>query len=209
MEISCYGNESCEKASIFIFIKINNQINIKINFLQNNYYLNTIEDYQVYSYDLEFVIDINTLKNYKNLYQYYLISLLLTENIYKLFYSEYGDLLGYNNKWCISCKKIWSNYFTEIFEYNYGLNIYPLDNYIEIKDNNEEMIIFYEENIENIENKNYLSYLIEIEIENIEKELFSIEKNIYKRKNLLLFSSKLKKFLNYDTIKYVNILLSI
>lgn len=193
MEYSVYYYHSNYDAKTFAFIRQNDLVKVVIGHL-----LNFEDD----SYEqFEFIITMERLKTLKKLYLNYMLSLLLTENVKKLTYCHQGPWMGFvDNVWCISCKKNWKGmYFTKNFTYSYGFEIYP--EAIEIK---EPEIIYYDKEFDIDIDIKYLSEFIDEEIEKLEKELITIEKEVYKQKKMLLFSSKLKKILDDDSITYIN-----
>jgi len=198
-----YYYHSNNDTKTYAFIKEDNLLQVVIGHLQD--YLSDYADVSFERY--EFVITMEKLKSYKKLYLYYMLSLLLTEDVNKLTYREEGAWNDFTqNVWCISCKKNWKGmYFTKSFSYSYGFEMYPKS--IEIAEQNEIVIKFYEEvfNIADQEiDVDYVSLFIDEEILKIEKELLNIEKDIYNKKKMRLFSSKLIKFINDDSMLQIN-----
>jgi hypothetical protein len=197
MEYSVYYYHSNNDTKTFAFIKHNNLIQVIIGHLQD--YLSDYVDATFEKY--VFVISMDRLMSYKKLYVYYILSLLLTQNVNKLTYCEEGAWMGFEqNIWCISCKINWKGlYFTKNISFSYGFEIYPKS--IEIAEHNEMVLQYFEEVINIAEeepNMDFISRFIDTEIEKIEKELLNIEKEVYTHKKLVLFSSKLIKFINED-----------
>ena len=203
MEYSVYYYHSNNDTKTFAFIKQNNLIQVIIGHLQN--YLSDYVDATFEKY--VFVITMDRLISYKKLYIYYILSLLLTQNVKKLTYCEEGAWMGFEqNIWCISCKINWKGlHFTENIVFSYGFEFYP--KYIEITEHNEMVIKYYEEvidiEVEEID-IDFISLFIDKEIVKIEKELLGIEKEVYTHKKLVLFSSKLIKFINEDSMIHLN-----
>jgi hypothetical protein len=206
MEYSVYYYHSNNDTKTYAFIKQDNLLQIVIGHLQD--YLNDYVDATFEKY--EFVITMDRLMSYKKLYVYYMLSLLLTENVNKLTYCQDGAWMDFTqNVWCISCKKDWKGmYFTKNFSYSYGFEDYPKS--IKITEHNEMVIRYYEEVIDielTVINIDYLSEYVDEEIQKIEKELLKIEKEVYNQKKLILFSSKLIKFINDDSMIHLNTIL--
>lgn len=203
MEYSVYYYHSNNDTKTFAFIKKDNLIKVVIGRLLD--YLSHRVDATFDNF--EFVITMDKLKSYKNLYLYYMLSLLLTEDVNKLTYCEEGAGMAFpQNVWCISCKKDWKGlYFTKNFTYCYGFEFCP--ELFEMTERNK-MILKYYENVFDVEDEeikaDYVSLFIDEEIVKIEKELLNIEKEIYNKKKMRLFSSKLIKFINDDSMLHLN-----
>lgn len=60
--------------------------------------------------EFDFTISLEELKSYGKLYEYYMLSLLVTKNIHELIYWEEKNI------WCISFLKNWKGrYFTDYY----------------------------------------------------------------------------------------------
>jgi hypothetical protein len=203
MEYSIYYFHSNYLTKIYTFIRDENLIEVNVL----SVYDIMDEEYTKF----KFIISIEEMKSCKKLYEYYLLSLLLTEDVNKLTYDDSIDFMGYTkNVWRFSFKKNWKGmYFTENFCNNYGLETYPEKGSIIIDEHNEEQKKYGKEFIKRNEfsTPNYLSKYIKIEIKKIEEELLKIEKDVNYQKKLVLFSSKIQQFINEDTLLYINKLL--
>ena len=206
MEYSIYYFHSNRLTKTFTFIRNENFIEVDVKYVSD-----MMEE--EYSYiNFKFIISIEEIKSCKKLYEYYLLSLLLTEDIHKLTYSEDScDFMGFTkNVWRFSFKKNWKGmYFTEQYGNNYGLETYPKSGSIIIDEGNEERKNYGKDFIERNEMfvPDYLSKYLEIEIKKFEDELLKIEKDVYQQKKMVLFSSKIHKFINDDTLLHINKLL--
>ena len=194
MEYSIYYFNSNVITKEFYFFR-NDKI-IKIN---ASYYYGLNEDEP--DEEFEFNISIEELKSCKKLYEYYQLSLFLTFDIHDLSY-HIGD-----NSWSILFQKNWKGlYFTDYYD-TYVIPTHPEKISFDI---DEEKTKHYKELIETEEADgcDYLTKYLEINLEKaikkMENELLTIEKAVYNQKKLLLFSSKIKKFVNDDTILNIN-----
>lgn len=203
MEYSVYYYHSNSYTKVFAFIKDKDLIEVNASYVSDAF-----EEGFNYN-NFKFILSIEEIKSSKKIYEYYLLSLLLTEDIHKLTYcDDTRDFMGFTkNVWRFSFKKNWKGlYFTEKYGNNYGLEVYPETGSLSIDEGNEERKTYGKDLIEYNEMfvPDYLSTYIEIEIQNIKKELLKIEKDVYVQKRLVLFSSKIQQFINDDTLLYLN-----
>jgi hypothetical protein len=194
MEFSVYYFHSNRFTKVFNFIRNDKIINICAS-----YYYDLNEDEP--DEEFKFNISIEELKSCKKLYEYYILSLFLTYDIHQLSY-HIGD-----NEWSILYQTNWKgSYFTDYYT-SFIIPTHPEKISFEI---DEEKTIEYKHCIEEIESDeyDYLTKYIETNLEKvikkIEDELFTIEKNVYNQKKLMLFSSKIKRFVNDDAIQNIN-----
>ena len=195
MEYSVYCFHSNINTKIFNFIRYGKIINIC-----GSYYTDVCEPEETFNFN----ISIEELKSCKKLYEYYILSILLTENIHLLSYHKREDI------WCVYFKKNWKGlYFTEYYS-GHGISILGVspDKISHMID--EQQTKHFKDYIETRESEvcDYLSKYLETNLEKVikkmENELFTIEKAVYTQKKQLLFSSKIKRFVNDDTMFHIN-----
>lgn len=85
IQYSCYYYHSNHSPASIVYVKKNNKIYILIS-----YFANDFEEDITYNYR-EFLIILDDLKTFPILYECYLLSLLLTDDITKMKIDEYGN----------------------------------------------------------------------------------------------------------------------
>lgn len=207
-------------ATTYTFIRDNNRIKvIQYLFKDGNYYIPDRRS------KLCFIIKLNELKLFKNLYKIYLLSVILTENISTLTFAKNNDIYKFkNNMWCISSKQIFiENKYRKMISnnyiINYGFSKYPVniddyDNDDEIDNNsldlnNEEKIKYYKNVYENgnLFFSNSLNSYYKNEFKGMNNELLELKKYFLKYRILTMYSKRIKRFINdnediYDKINY-------
>jgi hypothetical protein len=159
-----------------------------------------------------FVLTYDELKNSKNLYKIYILSILMTENPKELIYSEKGTRIS-DNIWCISTIKNWKGmYFTKNYEKSYAFETYPTEIIIDDIEINNEIKEYYLQEfsrdnylfskcnskiVNNFLNDNIDKY-IDYNICLIEEQIKEVEKNVYSVKKYSLFVDKLTKSKNIE-----------
>jgi len=212
MEYSCYYYHSNDRTKITVFVKKNDLIEVR--FL--NYY--TFEDEydddydnnddDNFSRDFKMIVTFEQLKELKTLYNYYQLSLLLTENINSLKYVRNINS-DFMDGWAISSIKNWKGlYFTE--NYNPASYIFkniPKEPIIEDINFNDTVINYYTNTYETESFFNlstyYMSKFMTEEEKKIEKYLIQIEHFVAKEKIKVILSSRVKQFINDDTYKII------
>jgi len=196
MEYSIYYFDSNINTKIFDFVKYDKIIKIRLTY-QTYTEPNTDDGPDMY----EFNISIEELKSCKKLYEYYILSLFLSKDIRQN---------KYNNKLRIEFQEHWESVGRHMYitDYNSVSECSIPDK--KLFDIDEEQTNYCKDFIETQEYDvcDYLSKYLETNLEKVikkmEEELFTIEKDIYKQKKLLLFSSKIKRFVNDDSLININ-----
>jgi hypothetical protein len=211
MEYSCYYYHSNDKTNIIIFVKKDDLIEVMfINYYTYEYKYEVQDDNNDDNFSRKFnmIVTFEQLKDLKNLYNYYQLSLLLTENINCLKYVKNINS-DFMDGWAISSKKNWKGlYFTE--NYNHISHIFkniPKEPIIEDINFNETVINYYTNTYENKSyidlSTFYMSKFMTEEEKKIEKELIKIEHCVSKEKIKEILSSRVKQFINDDTYKII------
>jgi hypothetical protein len=211
MEYSCYYYHSNDKTNIIIFVKKDDLIEVMfINYYTYEYKYEVQDDNNDDNFSRKFnmIVTFEQLKDLKNLYNYYQLSLLLTENINCLKYVKNINS-DFMDGWAISSKKNWKGlYFTE--NYNHISHIFkniPKEPIIEDINFNETVINYYTNTFENKSyidlSTFYMSKFMTEEEKEIEKELIKIEHCVSKEKIKEILSSRVKQFINDDTYKII------
>jgi len=211
MEYSCYYFHSNDETNIIIFVKKADLIEVMfINYYtyEDEYPFNDDNEDDNCSRKFNMILTSEQLKELKCLYNYYQLSLLLTENINCLKYVKNINS-DFMDGWAISSKKNWKGeYFTE--NYNHISHIFkylPKEPIIADINFNDAVINYYTNKYENKsyidESTFYMSKFITLEEKKIEKELIQIEHYVAKENIKVILSSRVKQFINDDTYKII------
>jgi len=186
---------------------------VEVRFLNYYTFEDEYEDYDDnsddnFSRDFKMIVTFEQLKELKSLYNYYQLSLLLTEDINSLKYIK-NIKSDYMDGWAISSMKNWKGlYFTE--NYNQASYIFkniPTAPIIEDINFNDTVINYYTNTYETKslfdESKYYMSKFITEEEKKIEKDLIQIEHCVAKENIKVILSSRVKQFINDDTYKII------
>ena len=216
MEYSCYYYHSNDRTKITVFVKKDDLIEIR--FL--NYYTyedeydeiyddNDDNNYDNFSREFNMIVTFEQLKELKSLYNYYKLSLLLTENINSVKYVKNINS-DHMDGWAImSIKKNWKGlYFTENYNpISYIFKNIPTKPVIEDINFNDTVINYYTNTYETKSffdlSTYYMSKFMTEEEKKIEKELIQIEHFVAKEKIKVILSSRVKRFINDDTYKII------
>jgi len=211
MEYSCYYFHSNDETNIIIFVKKADLIEVMfINYYtyEDEYPFNDDNEDDNCSRKFNMILTSEQLKELKCLYNYYQLSLLLTENINCLKYVKNINS-DFMDGWAISSKKNWKGeYFTE--NYNHISHIFkylPKEPIIADINFNDAVINYYTNKYENKSyidvSTFYMSKFITLEEKKIEKELIQIEHYVAKENIKVILSSRVKQFINDDTYKII------
>jgi hypothetical protein len=211
MEYSCYYYHSNDKTNIIIFVKKGDLIEVRfLNYYtyEDEYSDNDDNDDDNFSREFNMILTFEQLKELKCLYNYYQLSLLLTENINCLKYVKNINS-DFMYGWAISSKKNWKGlYFTE--NYNHISHIFkniPKEPIIDDINFNNTVINYYTNTYENKSfidlSTFYMSKFITQEEKKIEKDLIQIEHCVAKENVKVILSSRVKQFINDDTYKII------
>ena len=211
MEYSCYYYHSNYRTCITVFVKKDDLVEVR--FLNYYTFEDEYEDYDDnsddnFSRDFKMIVTFEQLKELKSLYNYYQLSLLLTENINTLKYVK-NIKSDYMDGWAISSIKNWKGlYFTE--NYNQASYIFkniPKEPIIDDINFNDTVINYYTNTYETKSlldtSTHYMSKFMTEEEKKIEKELIQIEHCVSKEKIKEILSSRVKQFINDDTYKII------
>ena len=175
---SCYSEKNKLYNRTIIFIKFNDD-DMYVIFINKTIRLNNI---------IYFNIPYNKLKNYKNLYLYYIISIILTPSIKKLKkynidtnLKVFSKQIKYNNNKISISKCYIKQYKFEYIPYNKKII------------NNENILNKYIDKYEKKFINNlliYYNYLVENQIKHITVSLYNIEKKITKHLKYKIFITK-------------------
>ena len=179
MLFTCYNYHSNRVANTVIFVKDKNVINVYVN-LYNN--IGVDEDFGRIPL---LVITEENMKKYPTLYKIYIISIFLTYDSTKLIVADDG--------YRIMKKTIWKNlYITNRYRYNDTCMLnYPTMCYNLSTDAHIENSMYTIDDVVMIRTE-FISGLIEIEINKIEKELKCCEDYT---KTQMMYSYYIKKIL--------------
>jgi hypothetical protein len=210
MEYSCYYYYSNQTTEIIAFVKKDDMIDVR--FLN---YETFPEDYDYdddeqennnnFHREVTMIISYEQLKELKSLYNYYLLSLMLTKNPKELKYVQGERMSG----WAISANQNWKGlYFTEIYkEKCYVFDNKPKELIIDNVNLNNTVINYYKnKNETKKELYNSIFYLLKFidkEEKKIEKELIQLEHIVAKQKISEMFASRIKVFINDDTYRII------
>jgi len=211
MEYSCYYYHSNYRTTITVFVKKDDLIEVR--FLNYYTFEDEYEDYDDdnddnFSRDFKMIVTFEQLKELKSLYNYYQLSLLLTENINTLKYVK-NIKSDYMDGWAISSIKNWKGlYFTE--NYNQASYIFkniPTEPIIDDINFNDTVINYYTNTYETQSfldtSTHYMSKFMTEEEKKIEKDLIQLEHHVAKEKIKVILSSRVKQFINDDTYKII------
>jgi len=211
MEYSCYYDHTNDRTSITVFVKKDDLVEVRFK----NYHTFEDEDeYEDYhdnnndnfSREFKMIVTFEQLKELKSLYNYYQLSLLLTENINTLKNIKSDD---YMDGWAISSMKNWKgSYFTEKYDpTSYIFKNIPKEPLIDDIIINDTSINYYINTYETQsfldESTYYMSKFMTEEEKKIEKELIQLEHHVSKEKIKEILSSRVKQFINEDTYKII------
>jgi hypothetical protein len=212
MEFSSYFYHSNYAPSCITFIKNkNNLFEVIISTLDSEFYV--LEDFNEH----KFVLTYDELQKSKNLYKIYILSILMTENTKTLSYAENGINIS-NRQWYISAIKNWKRlYVTNHYDKCYAFETYPTEIIIEDIDANNDMKNYY---LQQFEDDNYIyvtcnsksinEYLntnickyIDYHTDLIDIQIKEVEKKIYSMKKYRLFVEKICKFKNIEDVSAI------
>jgi len=207
MEFSCYYHEEELNSFAFAFAKQNDIIIVELSYIT---YING---------DLEedkctFFMNKSDMEKFKNLNNFYNLSLLLTEDVSKLVYQISSEEYSYTS-WGISCRHYCGNKgFVDKYEYNHLYSEHPSLIFRRIKDKivlkyNKKAIKYYKEIYENtFDSEKYMNIYIVQEIDKISNELSSIHKDVHK--DIMRCNSKiLHEVLPVDIVYTINSILAL
>jgi len=212
MKYSCYYYHSNDIADIIIFVKKDDLIKvryIKYYTYEDEYIVDDNNSDDNFSRAFNMIVTFKQLKELKCLYNYYQLSLLLTENINCLKYVKKDINSDFMDGWAISSKKNWKgSYFTENYNpVSYIFKNMPKEPIIEDINFNDAAIIYYTNTYETKSffdlSTFYMSKFITEEEKKIKKELIQIEHRVANDKITLILSSRVKQFINDDTYKII------
>lgn len=213
MEYSCYSHDDKEEMTTFAFAfaKQNDIIIVELSYM--TYINGNLEEDKC-----SFFMNKSDMKKFKNLNNFYNLSLLLAEDVSKLVYqkisSEESEEYSYTC-WGISCRHYCSdNGFVDKYEYNHLYSEHPSMIFRRINDKiklkyNKKAIKHYKEIYENtFDSEKYVNIYIDQEINKISKELTSIHRDVHK--DIMRCNSKiLHEVLPEDIVYTINSILSL
>lgn len=191
MEYSCYYYHSNHSPASIVYVKNNEKIYIRISYFSDNF-----EEKISYNYN-DFIIIFEDLKRFPILYECYLLSLILTEDISKMKIDEYGN-------YYIDSQVCWKKMrFTKKSGLNYTSYDMSkdLNDNINWKENNMNNLINYYEKV--LKNDSRFMYGFELYItqkENKQNE----EKILIYNINMKLKEEKTEKEFQEFYEKYIN-----
>ena len=187
MEFTCYYLENEDDQMVytvaFAFMRLDDIIFVDVFFIT---YINGEFEENI----CKFYMNCIDIAKHEMLFNFYKLSLILTENSKKLVYKNDVKDFFIDFNWRIKCRQHYGgNCFSDKYEYNFGYIIHPIIHpyykleHIYNKKNKEinENAIKYYKIYENLLSKvNCINLYINGEIEKIDKELINVEKNVCK-----------------------------
>jgi len=194
MEYSCYCCQDDEAMTVFAFAFAKKDDLILVNF----FYFTCI-DGNLEEDILSFIIKKSDLEINTNLYIFYNLSIILTENISNLVYRKKSLFLAMpQDSWGILCRKhCIVKGFSDEYDYNFGFIEHPSDKFNSFENkketaNNKYSIKYYKSVYERSFNaSNYINLYITQEIKKIEKELVNIDYEV--QKDIMMCNANIMK----------------